>query len=322
MAKHLIHIGYPKAGSTFLQAWFAQHPELCYAPGGLGGFYNIYEICRPSDWACKYFVTSFEGIATPHKSAGDFRLDTGLQDFGPEPIKDDQKNVCSVLSSLYPGSRILIVTRGFKGIILSGYSQYVRTGGVMHLDQMCKSLAHCLQIDDYHYYDFDYLIKLYSDAFGEENLIVLPYELLRDNQPAFLSALEEKLEVKHVEPEFGRLNQSLSPEELYWYPVISRKVSAVVSRLGEARFQRLYRWYIGKTMENKLRRAIRILQRFNPDRQITGADLPDEILQHCKGKAARLENDPLYAPYNVEYLWNLQEASREDSSTSHHGKTK
>jgi len=34
MAKHLIHIGYPKAGRTFLQAWFQQHPELCYVPEG------------------------------------------------------------------------------------------------------------------------------------------------------------------------------------------------------------------------------------------------------------------------------------------------
>jgi hypothetical protein len=79
-AKHLIHIGYPKAGSTFLQAWFEQHPELCYAPGGLGGFYNIYEICRPSGRACKYFVTSFEGIATPHESAGSFTPDVCLSE--------------------------------------------------------------------------------------------------------------------------------------------------------------------------------------------------------------------------------------------------
>jgi hypothetical protein len=90
-AKHLIHIGYPKAGSTFLQAWFEQHPELCYAPGGLGGFYNIYEICRPSGRACKYFVTSFEGIATPHESAGDFRLDFARQDFSPGRSRKSRK---------------------------------------------------------------------------------------------------------------------------------------------------------------------------------------------------------------------------------------
>lgn len=54
---------------------------------------------------------------------------------------------------------------------------------MLHLDQMCIPLGDCLQLDEYHYYDFDYLIRLYSDAFGEENLIVLPYELLVTTSP-------------------------------------------------------------------------------------------------------------------------------------------
>jgi hypothetical protein len=37
-ADHLIHIGYPKAGSTFLQESFASHPELAYRKGAIAGF--------------------------------------------------------------------------------------------------------------------------------------------------------------------------------------------------------------------------------------------------------------------------------------------
>jgi hypothetical protein len=305
MTKHLIHIGYPKAGSTFLQAWFAQHPEIRYLPGGLGGFHNIHEICRPAEATYKYFVTSCEEISTPHQNSGGLRLESGRrQQTRPTPVKEDQKKVCSVLSDLYPGSRILIVTRGFREIIMSGYSQYVRTGGVLHLEEMCQQLSDCLRTEADHYYDFDYLIELYAAAFGEDNLIVMPYELLRDNQPAFLSVLEGKLGVAHIEPDFGRLNPSLSPEELYWYPVISRSVLGLASRLGEARFRRIYGWYAGKTMKNKLGRAIRIARRLKPGRKITAADFPSEILQLCQGKATRLKDDPLYAPYAAEYLWN------------------
>lgn len=311
MTKHLIHIGYPKAGSTFLQAWFEQHPELCYAPGGLGGFNTIYEICRPADTSCKYFVTSCEGISSPHKDAGDFRTDFGREQRTRfDPIKQDQKQVCSVLGTLYPGSNILIITRGFKGIMISGYSQYIRSGGVMRMDGMCRQFAACLQTDENHYYDFDYLIGLYADAFGEENLIVMPYELLRDDQSAFLRILEEKLGLEHIEPNLSRINPSLSREELYWYPVISRWVVALASRLGEAQFRKIYRWYIGKTMENKLRRVIGVLRRLKPDRRITDADFPVEMLQYCRGKATRLKDDPLYAPYAAEYLWD----SSNDSS--------
>jgi len=101
----------------------------------------------------------------------------------------------------------------------------------MHLDEMCMQFADCVQTDAYHYYDFDYLIRLYSDAFGEENLIVLPYELLRTTI-CFLTILEEKLGLEHIEPNFSRLNPSLSHEELYWYPVISRWVAAFALRLA------------------------------------------------------------------------------------------
>jgi len=311
MAKHLIHIGYPKAGSTFLQAWFQQHPELCYVPGGLGGFHNIYEICQPSELSFKYFVTSCEGISSPHKDTGRFRLDEGHRiQKRPEPIKQGQQKVCSVLSTLYPGSSILVITRGFKGMLMSGYSQYIRSGGVMHLDEMCMQFADCVQTDAYHYYDFDYLIRLYSDAFGEENLIVLPYELLRDDQSAFLTILEEKLGLEHIEPNFSRLNPSLSHEELYWYPVISRWVAAFALRLGEARYRKIYTWYIRQTMENRLQRVIGVLRRLKPDRRITEADFPVETLQYCHGKATRLKDLPHYGPYAAEYLWG----SPDDSS--------
>ena len=33
MIGHLIHIGYAKAGSTFLRSWFAQHPQLVLCGG-------------------------------------------------------------------------------------------------------------------------------------------------------------------------------------------------------------------------------------------------------------------------------------------------
>jgi hypothetical protein len=303
MAQHLIHIGYPKAGSTFLQAWFERHPKLCYVPGGLGGFYDVYEIARAPDVACKYYVTSYEGLSTPSKSAGGINLTYG----GAAPdadirTRESQSSVCSVLKSLYPGSRVIIVTRGFKAMIVSSYSQYVRMGGTLHLNAMCRQLEGLLQNDSMQYFDFDSLIRMYGEAFGESNLIVLPYELLRDDQDKFLAVLEEKLDLEHVEIKLGRVNPSLSPEELYWYPVISRAVSATASRLGSAPFRRIYGWYIGKTLNNKLRPFIKTLQRLRPDRKISEADFPADILRYCEGKATRLRDHPLYAPYVAEYL--------------------
>jgi len=319
MTRHLIHIGYPKAGSTFLQAWFERHPELRYITGGLGGFHDVWQVARSFDETYQYYVTSFEGLSTPDKSAGGIKLAYG----GAEPYDDDrrkekQARLCSVLKSLFPHSRILIVTRGFKGLIVSGYSQIVRMGGRVHLGEMCRQFAIGLQDDSYNYYDFDYLLRLYGEAFGEENLIVLPYELLRDDQEKFISVLEGRLGLRHVEIKLGRVNPSLSPEELYWYPVISRLVSAGASRLGPVWFPKVYRRYVGLTLDNRLRLLIRLLRLLKPDKKITDADFPVEIMSHFEGKATRLKADPLYAPYAAEYLLD-EGATAKLSTTAPHG---
>ena len=304
-ARHLIHIGYAKAGSTFLQVWFERHPELRYVPGGLGGFRSVYEIARPSKGAYEYYVTSCEALSSPNESAGGLPLEAANQwmtDAGR--IKKDQADVCAVLKSLYPGSRILIVTRGFKGAVMSGYSQYVRSGGAL---RMTRNIPESFRADAIrqvrNLFDFDYLIRLYAEAFGEENLIVLPYELLREDEGSFLAILERELGLTHAEVKLGRLNPSLSPEELYWYPLISRAVSAAASRLGPARYRRVYGWYVGKTLGNRLRPLIMILSRLKPGRRITEADFPVEVLAHCGGNATLLRDRPAYAPYAAEYLW-------------------
>lgn len=305
MTQHLIHVGYGKAGSTFLQVWFEGHPELRYAPGGLGGFNNVYEMSQPSERAYKYHVTSYEGLSVPVRSAGGIHLDFVSARPVPETgAKQKQAAVCAMLRSLYPGSRVLIITRGFKGLILSGYSECVRLGTRLHLDGVCREFAECLRIDNDHYWDFDYLIRLYGEAFGKENLIVMPYELLRDDQDRFLAVLEERLGIGHAEVKLERLNPSLSPEELYWYPLISRAAAAAASWLGEARFQKIYRWYVLRILNDRLRPLIHVLRLLRPGSRITEADFADDVLAYCKGKATLLKELPLYAPYAAEYLWD------------------
>lgn len=305
MAQHLIHIGYAKAGSTFLQAWFARHPELRYAPGGLGGFYSADDLIRASGRRYTYHVTSYEELSLPIRSMGGVDLD--FADARPAPetgAKRRQAEVCAALKSLYPGSRILIITRGFKGLIKSGYSQCVRLGTGLHPEGVCREFSKCLRVDEDHYWDFDYVIRLYGTAFGEEKLIVLPYELLRDDQGRFLAVLEERLGVGHAQVELGRLNPSLSPEELYWYPLLSRAVSAAAARLGAARFQKVYRRYVSMIGGRGLGLLVRVLRLLRPGRKVTGADFPDGVLGYCKGRATLLKGLPLYAPYAAEYLWD------------------
>jgi hypothetical protein len=219
MHGHLIHIGSAKAGSTFLQEWFGLNPHLYYAPGGLGGFHNVYGISQLAsqniNGTFHYFVTSDESLSSPRASAGTIPTDRGSNADNLNPELTSQVNACHTLKSLYPNAKILYITRGFKGAITSGYSQYVREGGVSTLRQLAdlslaiqKSTA--LQ-EDVGGYNYSFIINRYEEAFGKDNLFILPYELLKDDHQKFLSLIEEWLAIPHFEVSIGRLNQSLSP---------------------------------------------------------------------------------------------------------------
>ena len=302
MTRHLIHVGYPKTGSTFLQEWFQQHPEFRYVSRGVAGFRSVNHMCVEPGGAFRYYVTSSEGLAAPHSSVANLRPPRpGETPRPPERFKEKQAEVCDVLRTLYPGSRILIVTRGFREMILSGYSEFVRLGGTLDPEGMCRALGTRLAEDEHHYLDYDYLVGLYLEAFGAENVILLPYELLRDDQRRFVAVLEETLGVDHAEIDIGRIHTSLSPTQMRWYPRLSRALSVVASGLGPAAARRLYAWYDARLYPAGL--GSWLLKWAGAGRRITWEDFPDEILRFCEGKATRLRDHPLYAPYATEYLW-------------------
>lgn len=317
MGKHLIHIGYPKAGSTFLQEWFRQHPHLLYAPGGLGSFYNVYEISRQAskndnlDLMC--FVTSDESLSTPKLSSGFIPIENGIGDYTKlKTVKMAQKKVCETLKCLYPNGRILFVTRGFKGISMSGYSQYIREGGGLSFQKFidvnrASMMAGHHETSKVEEVDYTFVANIYEEAFGKENMIILPFELLRDDQNTFLTVIEERLGLPHFEAKIGRINESLSPEELYWYPRMSSVVSRVTQRFGQKAYAKAYRWYVSKTLENKFHWVIKILSRLKPDSKVVEADFPFELLDFFRENnvdrfAAKFHDDPMYAPYLSEYL--------------------
>src|SRR4051794_5362767 len=120
MQRHLVHVGYPKAGSTTLQAWFASRSEFVFADETIGGVTSADGIAghvATTDDAVRWVVTSAERLIVP-----------AIEDFGEpptEPIAVRRRRVCERLRTMFGDPTILIVTRGFRGIMASNYSQVV-----------------------------------------------------------------------------------------------------------------------------------------------------------------------------------------------------
>lgn len=279
---HLIHVGYPKAGSTFLQRWFETHPHLAYAKGGIAGYSSAYQLVTEAGAgtrSARYGVTSSESLSIP-------RPDLGLGQ-GEQADRAEAK-VCRILASLFPNANILIVTRGFRAMILSSYSQYVRTGGANPLDRMVEA---CGSEQPWQY---DRLIGRCRESFGDDRVLVLPYELLRDHPEGFFGRIEAFLGLDHGPVPKERVNESLSGVELAWYP----RLFAATRKLPFGASERLRR----AAFANRLKPLIAILQRVSPRTAVTASLVTDERLEPFRGCAHSLRANPLYAPYAADYL--------------------
>ena len=286
MVGHLIHIGYPKAGSTFLQHWFQAHPQIAYRKGGLAGFNDVWQISKDAirpDPGIRCRVTSSESLATPAAS----REFASAADVLSLTVGSERR-ACDLLCAAFPASDVLIVTRGFRAIILSSYSQYVRTGGDRSLKRLIEDAA---QSEVWHY---DRLIELYRDRFGDDRVLVLPFELLRDDAPRFVRLLELRLGLDMVPFSSGPVNQALSPVELAWYPHLSALVRRVSSRASD-RLRPL-------SFTNRLRRPIQLLQRLRPLQPVDGAVIDAKVVHAFRGRAELLRELPEDAPSAAEYL--------------------
>jgi hypothetical protein len=290
---HLLHIGYPKAGSTYLQHWFEAHPQLAYVVGGIAGFRSVYAMAQESAAGrpdALYRVTSAEALATPGLGAGRLAIDYGR--YAEFDMAAAQSRACSMLATLFPSATVLIITRGFRSVIRSALSEYAKSGGDADVLQLIgTNREHDLTV----VYHYDRLIGEYQRAFGAENVILMPFELLRDDADAFIKTISARLGVEPIAAPATRINEGISPVELYWYPRLTRFARRLPSR-------RLFEHYVGAMQRGRLRPAVAALQRLRPGSPVTADSIPDEFVEAFRGRAESLRDHPLYAPYSREYL--------------------
>jgi hypothetical protein len=301
MPGHLIHIGFSKTGSTTLAAWFAAHPQLDFVPNGIGGYRDVAALASraagPADEPPLWQVTSSDELSSPRIADRPSMRGTGLPRLAV-PVPESRRRVCETLRRLSPGATILIVTRGFRGALVSGYSQYVRMGGRLDIFDPMLARSH----DASGFLDYDAVVRLYTEAFGADRVIVLPYELLRDEPHTFTRLLEEQLGLDAASPPLPALNRSLSPEAILWYRRLSVLVATVCRVLGPRAGERLYAAYADRIDRDRLRGPARIADRLLPGHRAEAIQIPEELLEPFRGRAAELGKLPLYAPYARDYL--------------------
>ena len=210
----LIHIGYHKTGTTWLQDHVFNNPSK--------GFVSRWTV--QSGEAIEYFVLKHPLRYDPNEVRLAFQKSYGdASDVCPVISHEDLCgypnsgrfnsvgfNICERMHQAFPDAKVLIVVREQKSMLLSLYREYIRADGEASIEgflgtgQERTGYPPVCRLDRLEYH---LLVSRYIELFGRDKVLVLPYEFLCRRTTWFEQQIHDFCGTGVV------ANQSLDPQE-------------------------------------------------------------------------------------------------------------
>jgi hypothetical protein len=186
MQRLLIHIGFHKTGTTYLQEHiFREHNG--FAPGWTvfsGEAVEHFVLCHPLRFDPDRIREAFEATHEP-------RRDTLLpvlshEDLSGHPVKGRYYGVevAHRLCECFESAKVLIGIREQQSALRSLFGEYIRQDGEWPIDVFVgrgdepPGFAPICRLD---HLEYDLLVGHYQSLFGAANVLVLPFEQLRND---------------------------------------------------------------------------------------------------------------------------------------------
>ena len=206
----LLHIGYHKTGTTWLQQHVFGDSGAGFSQ--MGGAQRLIAI-NAFDFRPRRIRKQMERRIGQAQAQGlvpvlsSERL-SGEPHFGGY----DSEVIADRLAAVFPNARILVIVREQTSMFLSIYKEYIRRGGAASLRQYLATPRDGYWLPQFRFEFLEYhrLIGYYQDLFGAESVMVLPYELLRAQPATFLRQIGEFVGVPAAQPQVRPVNVSLS----------------------------------------------------------------------------------------------------------------
>jgi len=210
----LIHLGYHKTATTWLQQYYfpchsqidfvGKHEELWSQIISPHGFDFDVEIARA------FFYPKLESA----------RCDNLFPVFSSERLSGnphsggyDSKIIADRLKQVFPDSKILIVIRKQDEAILSSYKQYIKVGGICTLrEYLHPPRDGRIPLFRLEHWQYHKLIDYYAQLYGKTQIQVLCYEQFKQSPRQFLTELAGFMGISDEEyfPMTTKINESLS----------------------------------------------------------------------------------------------------------------
>ena len=250
----LLHIGYHKTGTTWLQERIFPDEGTGFAYVGdpravLTAFFHV----NPFDFDAETARKRLRPRVERAESRGLVPVISHERLSGsPYAGGHDGRTSADRLAAVFPQARVFVVLREQRAMILSVYKQYVGFGGAASLGQFLDPPSGVNRIPVFRYDFFEYhrLIGYYKRLFGAENVLALPYEVLRSRPGCFLGRLTDFLSLPEIDPPSGRSNVSQSALSL----AVKRRANRLLVRDALNPAPLLERPGINRTLHRACRR--------------------------------------------------------------------
>ncbi|WOI54460.1 sulfotransferase [Parvularcula sp. LCG005] len=196
MTEHppLLHVGYIKTGSTFLQ-------NQIFADRG----YGFMEACPASRsrLASELILSNpylFDPVTARNRLLQDCAIPAGKVPVWSEEVllgdplvrRYDGKRNAERLHAIFPDARVLIVFREQRAMIVSAYKEYINQGNAHSLTDFIgtgEEPAGFSPILDPSFLQYSHAIRHYQLLFGAENVLALPFELFKKDGDGFVARI-------------------------------------------------------------------------------------------------------------------------------------
>lgn len=197
----LLHIGYHKTATTWFQTQLFTSSSDVFEPLSRSGSHQ-------STLAMDFFKGR-DGYLLPSFSDNHAVISSelsGLQKAGPGigskiPVISherlsgnphaggfDSQLIANRLAKVFPSARVFIVIREQEAAVLSSYLQFLKGGGTQCLDSYLNA-GYDGKIPGFSPHHFSYLglIEEYARLFGNDRVLVLPYEMFSRDPESFFT---------------------------------------------------------------------------------------------------------------------------------------
>lgn len=190
----LLHIGYHKTGTTWLQQYlFSSRAHGFISPLSTAEMMDRIVLPHPLDFSAS---ECREGI---ERRLGEITSD-GLtpvlsnERFSGHPHSGgyDSKVLADRLKEMFPTARVFMCIREQEQAILSSYNQYIRTGGAISIASYLNVAERSrVPLFDFRHFMYHRLIGYYQSIFGKQNVLVLPFRLFTQDTSRYVSSIIE-----------------------------------------------------------------------------------------------------------------------------------